>query len=113
MKVEPKHTLAVIRSGARHQRFSKPNEYTHVSIGPRSSLERGSVLLSCPIALHDSLHDPHFGAQVLASLLQHLSLLILVIHSLVDERSNSWVIIEGREELLRYVVSIMPGMTGS
>ena len=48
-----------------------------------------------------SLHQPHLGAQILSRLLQHLRLFIFVLHSLVDQAADDWVVVEGREELLR------------
>lgn len=57
---------------------------------------------------NDSLHDPHLRTEVLAGLLEHLLLLILVFHSLINQTTDPRVIVERRQELLgcRYQVSV-------
>ena len=49
------------------------------------------------------LHDPHFRSQVFSWLLEHLRLFIFKVHGLIDQSTNCWVIIEGRQELLGWL----------
>lgn len=74
---------------------------THVSIGPSNNLQKKhGQFCTPPEEKRDPLHDPHFGRQVLARLLEHLRLLILKVHGLINKSTNERVIIEGGQELL-------------
>ena len=60
----------------------------------------------CGLMGNDSLHEPHFRAEILSGLLQHLRLLVFVLHGLVDEAADDRVVIERREELLGWHMSL-------